>query len=61
MLDVRSAAGEWGGGGEGEREGLDRIEMLKSLCMQQEYVTSISFFGTASKRVSPALPSVRFE
>ena len=41
MLDVRSAAGEWGGG-EGEREGLDRIEMLKSLCMQQEYVTSFS-------------------
>ena len=27
--------------------------------MHQEYV--ISFFGTASKRLSPALPSVRFE
>ena len=27
--------------------------------MHQEYVTS--FFGIASKRVNPALPSVRFE
>ena len=27
--------------------------------MHQEYVTS--FFGSASERVNPALPSVRFE
>ena len=54
-FDVRPAAEEWITRRERLRPRQDR-DVAKF--MHQEYVTS--FFGTASNRVNPALPSVRF-
>ena len=53
-FDVRPATEEW----ITRRERRPQQDRDVAKLMHQKYVTS--FFGTASNRVNPALPSVRF-
>ena len=56
-FDVRSAAEEW----KTRRERRPRQDRNVAKFMHAPGICITSFFGTASKRMNPALPSVRFE